>query len=205
MLAAAELLRESADGEVSTRAICERSGVQAPTLYHHFGNKQGLLDAVVVAGFRDNVGVAAAGDPVAALRSSWDRHVRYGLDNPSSYVPRTIAPTAERLLVDLFNEVARQGRLRVAPDVAARQFASATIGATVSLLADPHAAWVDGLRDTVLAAVLTDAPAEAAPSGGSSSAVALLAALDEDRRDFTDGEVTLLREWLHRLAGSGTH
>ena len=44
LLAAAELL-DAADGsEVSTRAICDRAGVQAPTLYHHFGSKQGLLD-----------------------------------------------------------------------------------------------------------------------------------------------------------------
>ncbi|MFC4858617.1 TetR/AcrR family transcriptional regulator [Actinophytocola glycyrrhizae] len=45
LTAATELL--TASPEVSTRAICERAGVQAPTLYHYFGNKQGLLAAVV--------------------------------------------------------------------------------------------------------------------------------------------------------------
>lgn len=201
MGAAAELLRESADGDVSTRAICERSGVQAPTLYHHFGNKQGLLDAVVVTGFSDHMRAGAAGDPVEALRASWDRHIQYGLDNPTCYVPRTLAPTAAALLVELFNQVARQGRLRVAPDVAARQLAAANIGATVSLLASPDAGWAAQLRDTVLADVLTDAPAGHEASGLSGVAVALLAALDDDKSAFTDGELALLREWLHRVAG----
>jgi len=47
LLAAGQLLHEAKGGNVSTRAICDRAGVQAPTLYHHFGSKQGLLDAVV--------------------------------------------------------------------------------------------------------------------------------------------------------------
>ena len=51
--AAAELLDEAQGGEVSTRAICDRAGVQAPTLYHHFGSKQGLLDAVLTHGFAE--------------------------------------------------------------------------------------------------------------------------------------------------------
>jgi AcrR family transcriptional regulator len=48
-------------GEVSTRAICERAGVQAPTLYHHFGNKQALLDAVITHGFNRFLAVRKSG------------------------------------------------------------------------------------------------------------------------------------------------
>lgn len=51
--ATAELFAESADGDVSTRAICDRAEVKAPTLYHHFGDKEGLLDAVVAHGFEE--------------------------------------------------------------------------------------------------------------------------------------------------------
>ncbi|MGY2061225.1 TetR/AcrR family transcriptional regulator, partial [Nocardia gipuzkoensis] len=49
--AAAQLLVESSGKQITTRAICELAGVQAPTLYHHFGDKQGLLDAVATYGF----------------------------------------------------------------------------------------------------------------------------------------------------------
>jgi len=47
LLAAGQLLHESEDGRVSTRAICMRAGVQAPTLYHHFGSKGGLVHEVL--------------------------------------------------------------------------------------------------------------------------------------------------------------
>ena len=50
--AAAGLLANAADVDISTRAACEAAGVTAPTLYHHFGDKQGLLAAVVDFGWR---------------------------------------------------------------------------------------------------------------------------------------------------------
>jgi AcrR family transcriptional regulator len=60
------------------------AGVTAPTLYHHFGSKQALIDAVI------NYGVpqyqSHGNDPVASIREGWDAHVRYGLENPSFYV-----------------------------------------------------------------------------------------------------------------------
>ena len=49
--AAAELLANSDGSPVSTRQITKLAGVTAPTLYHHFGDKEGLFDAVVAAGF----------------------------------------------------------------------------------------------------------------------------------------------------------
>src|ERR1700712_2461104 len=38
---------------VSTRAICEDAAVTAPTLYHYFGDRDGLLQAVVAYGFSE--------------------------------------------------------------------------------------------------------------------------------------------------------
>ncbi|MFI7680010.1 TetR/AcrR family transcriptional regulator [Actinophytocola sp. NPDC049390] len=201
LVAAGELLTESP--EVSTRAICERAGVQAPTLYHYFGNKQGLLAAVVETRFTEHMAaVAPDGDPVAALRESWDHHVRFGLANPNHYaLTSTLMPVAENLLTGLLNEIARHGRLRTAPEVAARQLVAANVGATLSLLADDQdTAWSDQLRDTLVGAVVTDA-AHAQPTGGlSAMAVGFLAALDAEPGGFTAGERTLLREWLHRAA-----
>src|ERR1700687_3577270 len=83
LLAAADLLDAAGGGEVSTRAICERAGVQAPTLYHHFGNKQALLDAVITHGFnrfladRANQEPGGADDALDELRAGWDLYVRY--------------------------------------------------------------------------------------------------------------------------------
>lgn len=202
LTAAAELLTESP--EVSTRAVCERAGVQAPSLYHHFGNKQGLLAAMVEDRFTKHMAGAAGldGDPVAALRESWHHHVRFGLENPNHYaLTSTLVPVAEKLLTGLLNEIARQGRLRTAPETAARQLVAANVGATLGLLGDDRdAAWSDHLRDVVIGATVTDTPQRLAGGGLSVLAVGLLAALDTDPGDFTAGERTLLREWLHRAA-----
>src|ERR1700754_1570583 len=85
LLAAAELLEESGDRPASTRAICERAGVTAPTLYHHFGSKQGLLDAVLNHGFTQYVAAEESADPLRDLRDGWDSHVGYGLAQPAFY------------------------------------------------------------------------------------------------------------------------
>ncbi|WP_410631948.1 TetR/AcrR family transcriptional regulator [Amycolatopsis sp. cmx-4-83] len=214
LLAAGQLLHEAGDGPVSTRAICERAGVQAPTLYHHFGSKQGLLDAVVNYGFTQYVQAPdAGGDPVARIRAGWDRHVEYGLAHPAFYVllygqiepgvPCNLTSSAEALLLELFTPLAREGRLRVEAAEAARQFAAANSGVTLSLIAQPEddrdPAMSAQVRESVLAGLLADEP-----TGGSSVgalAVALSTALAEDVDALTTTERQMLREWLHRIAG----
>jgi AcrR family transcriptional regulator len=203
LAAAGELLAESPD--VSTRAVCDRAGVQAPTLYHHFGNKQGLLAAVVETRFTAHMTeVALDDDPVVALRESWDHHIRFGVANPNHYaLTGTIIPAAEAVLTAGLNEIARRGRLRTAPETAARQLVAANVGATQSHLhgtGDPG--WSDHLRDTLIAAVVTGTAQPTAGSARSALAVGLLAALDTDPVGFTPGERTLLREWLHRAAAT---
>ena len=213
LLAAGQLLHEADGGPVSTRAICERAGVQAPTLYHHFGSKQGLLDAVVNYGFTQYVQAPeTGGDPVARIREGWDRHVAYGLENPAFYVllygqiepgvPCNLTSSAEAMLLELFTPLARAGRLRVEATEAARQFAAANSGVTLSLIAQPEGArdlaMSTQVRDAVLAGLLTDGPA--AGSSTSALAVALSTALTDDVDELTTTERQLLREWLHRLA-----
>src|SRR5689334_20192254 len=87
--AATALLREGGREAVSTRAVSDAAGVQAPTIYRLFGDKQGLLDAVAEHGVQQYLGSkleAPPGvDPVEDLRSGWDQHVAFGLENPALY------------------------------------------------------------------------------------------------------------------------
>src|ERR1041385_258771 len=89
LLAATVLLDEAAGGPVSTRQITERAGVRAPTLYHYFGSKQHLLDAVVSHGFkrflRDRRASGDPTDPLDDVRAGWDAHVAFGLEFPGAY------------------------------------------------------------------------------------------------------------------------
>lgn len=51
--AAGELFGFSPFGDVSVSQILARSGLQAPTLYHHFGDKEGLFVEWADSAFRD--------------------------------------------------------------------------------------------------------------------------------------------------------
>src|SRR5258708_39948528 len=86
---AAALLTGGGREAVSTRAVSAAAGVQAPTIYRLFGDKQGLLDAVATHGFttylRDKADLKPTADPVADLRSGFDLHVSFGLANPALY------------------------------------------------------------------------------------------------------------------------
>jgi AcrR family transcriptional regulator len=87
--AAEELLASGGEGGLSIRQVCARAGVTPPTIYHHFGDKQALVDRVVDACFAEfDATLARRGapaDPVQALRWAFDRYVEYGLEHPTHY------------------------------------------------------------------------------------------------------------------------
>jgi AcrR family transcriptional regulator len=216
LISAAAGLLASAEGEpVSTRAICSEAGVGAPTLYHHFGDKQGLFDAVVAKGFEDYLAtnqVTATGDPIGDLRVAWDTHVDFGLANPAIYTLMyglgrqgrrpPAAADAHRILVGTLERAALAGRLTMPVPEAADMTDAAAVGVTLALIAgDQDMALSTRTRDAVLAAITTDAPA--AHTGGStltSLAIALDAAVAGDAGPLTGAEAALLHEWLNRLA-----
>ncbi|WP_116246758.1 TetR/AcrR family transcriptional regulator [Nocardiopsis sp. FIRDI 009] len=222
--AAAELLSEGGRGAVTTRAVSQAAGVQPPAIYRQFGDMDGLLDAVAAAGFGDYLARKQAqepsGDPVADLRSGWDLHVAFGLDNPAFYSlmygrthPRgggEAAAEAWRILVGMVTRVAEAGRLTLDVEGAAAMIHSAAVGVTLTLIDTAPERRDPGLsgrmRDLVVDGV-TDAGA--ARDGGrvgsgdraaARHAVALGAVLDTAAAPLTPGERMFLRELLDRLA-----
>ena len=128
---AAGLLAQSADADVSTRAICDAAGVTAPTLYHHFGDKDGLLAAVVDFGWaaflETKLAVAAVvHDHVADdVRAGWDNHLEFARENPSFYKlmwsPAVAANSAAvreayQMLYDRLELGAGRGQLRMSAE-----------------------------------------------------------------------------------------
>ncbi|WFE56707.1 TetR/AcrR family transcriptional regulator [Micromonospora sp. WMMD712] len=209
LLAAAELLQ--AGGTVSTRAVCDRAGVQAPTLYHHFGSKQGLIDAVANHGFTQYTAVESSGDPLDDLREGWDRHVRFGLEHPSFYgllygrvepgKPCAITAPAHAALRERLTAAAARGMLRVPADDAAEQVLAANVGVTLTLISQPEPDFgLSGrVREAALAGVL-HTPSADTPTTRASAALTLRALADDDPGDLTPGERGLLGELLDRLA-----
>jgi AcrR family transcriptional regulator len=220
LLAAAQLMHEAGDASISTRAVCGRAGVEAPTLYYHFGSKQGLIDAVIQHGFTQYIDPDATQetphDPVDAIRLGWDRHVRFGLENPRFYAllygnvergrPCAITSPALARLTELLTAAARSAQLRVPPADAAVQLLAANVGVTLTLIAQPDDATDLALSDRVREAALAGVLAEPQGWRGESpeevrrlAALALSATLD-GADVLSPGERALLRELLGRLS-----
>ncbi|MGA6152977.1 TetR/AcrR family transcriptional regulator [Stenotrophomonas sp. NPDC087984] len=216
--AAARLLSEGGPDAVSTRAVSSAAGVQPPTIYRLFGDKQGLLDAVVAHGFTEYLSSKTAeeptDDPVADLRAGWDLHIGLGLANPALYslmygghrpgISSPASVAAFEMLARLIRRIAEAGRLAIPEERAAALVHAAGCGTTLTLIATPEDRRDPELsrtaREAAIAAITTDAPALAsAEPGPVAAAVTLRAALP--RTDaLTASERGLLREWLDRIA-----
>lgn len=85
-LCALELLSKGGPAALTTRAVCECAGVTAPTLYHHYGDKEGLLRAVaqaeLLAMFSRKQGMKSTGDPLKDLKRGWDDWVEFAIEQP---------------------------------------------------------------------------------------------------------------------------
>jgi AcrR family transcriptional regulator len=220
---AAELLAQAPDADVSTRAVCDAAGIAAPALYRQFGDKEGLLSAVVDFGFErflESKRAASArpqADPVDELRVGWDNHVAFAIENPSLYrlmwspgltSPPEAAAEGHRMLLGALERCAAAGRLRVSAATAAQMIMAAVTGASLSLIARPElfddAMFASRLRDAVIAGVTVPAdpgrPAEH-PADVASAASTLDSRLGASPpASLTAAERTLLHQWLATLA-----
>jgi len=127
--AQAILLEAGIDG-FSIRRVSDRCGYSAPTLYHHFGDKSGLLDAALEERFAEVVERMRAlpnePDPVSSLRAMAEAFIGFALEYPAHYrllsVPRpqaeivASAEAARELVKHELERLAEQGLL-AAPDV----------------------------------------------------------------------------------------
>ena len=194
--AAAALVARGGRDALTTRSVAAAAGVQAPTLYRLFGDKDGLIDALVLHGYQtyleEKADRQAGPDPVDDLRRGWDLHVAFGLANPGLYIlmygeprPGRLLPAvaaAREILAEHVARIAAGGRLRVPEQQAAELIHAAGSGTVLSLLAteedrrDPHLSAL--AREAVLAAVTTDAVEVAGPEPAA-AAIALRARLSQ--------------------------
>ena len=226
---AEHLLESSGELKVSTREVCERSGVQAPTLYHYFGSKEGLLQAVAQDGFDRYLHLKRqtphTDDPIQDLMAGWDIHVTFGLRNPHLYlvmfgrllpeqVPAGTA-RAELLLEDLCHRAAALGLLRVPPRTAAIRYLSANISATLTLITHGTKRCGDDfscdMRQAALSSIIAASklqihaePAQTARDDGGMQTLCLTLqerlAQDSSGGRLSPAEQDLLNEWLTRLS-----
>jgi AcrR family transcriptional regulator len=73
---------------VTTRAVCRAAGITAPTLYHYFGDKDGLLRALVaqnIETFMERKRSRPTADALADLRRGWYGWIDFAGENPKLF------------------------------------------------------------------------------------------------------------------------
>ena len=226
--AATKLLATGGRNAVTTRAVSAAAGVQAPTIYRHFGDMQGLFEAVaretLATYAREKASRPLTNDPVEDLRRAWDLHIAFGLAHPDAYALLYSAPSvaAYRPVIDegvallqgLVARIAEAGRLRVDVAHATDLIHAAGTGITITLAAtppeerDPRLA--ETMREALLAGITVhsaEAPDEATGAAPAAErvavhAVALRALLTDAPNALSPAERQLLGDWLDRLATS---
>lgn len=221
--AAADLLAREGRAAVSTRAVSAAAGIQPPTLYRLFGDKDGLLDALAAYGFQQYLAEKQAlretDDPIADLRRSWDLHVEFGLARPGFYVLmygegryRGDIPAGLETIAILRRNLARvaaAGQLRMSVERATQLMHANGLGVVLSLIStapperDLELSTV--AREHVLRTITTVGGSEPeAPKDVASGAAALREGLrDSGTTALTQSERTLLADWLDRIADTG--
>jgi AcrR family transcriptional regulator len=229
---AAELLARSADADISTRAVCEAAGVTAPTLYHHFGDKEGLLAAVIdygLAAFLESKRAAAVvvHEHVADdIRVGWDNHLEFARKNPNFYklmwapdasaANRSAVGEAFRILNDRLELGAGKGQLRVSVETGTRIILSAVTGAALAAIYQPELfkdpTYAVKLREAVIATVTV--AAQASSGNGSAgdageptiatAAATLKSKLAVEDTPLTAPERALMDQWLATLSDKPT-
>jgi AcrR family transcriptional regulator len=223
--AAAGLLAES--GDASTRAVCDAAGVTAPTLYHYFGDKEGLLTAVVDFGWaaflqtKRTVAAVVHEHIADDVRAGWDNHLQFARENPNFYKlmwsPGIAANSAAlreayQMLYERLKLGAARGQLRMSAETAARTVMAATTGAALSLISQPDlfgdGTFATHLREAVIASITV--PEDAAPTPKrrataaepalATAAATLSSKLAAEDTPLTDPERALMQQWLTTLA-----
>lgn len=214
--AAAELLQEQGRDAVTTRAVCTAAGVQPPTIYRHFSDMRGLLDAVAAAGFDDYLarkqGQRLTDDPIEDLRTGWNVHIEFALQHPGHYLlmygghdPAPSNPALEKAedrLRMLIARIAEAGRLTVSVGTAASMVGACGRGVALRLIGTPTEQRdldvSQRVREASIGAITGEAPAE--PPDYARRAAALKAVLGETDDLVSHGERALLNELLDRIA-----
>ncbi len=121
------LLVEDGYERFSMRRLAERCGYTAPTIYHYFGDKPGLMDELIEERFERLLvrlrRVPPRQDPVEYLRELVRTFVDFGLSHPTHYrllmtprrngaEPPRSAEEARAMMDAPLRELVRQGRLR---------------------------------------------------------------------------------------------
>ena len=165
------ILLEDGIEQFSIRKLATRCGYTAPTIYHYFRDKDGLIDALLEERFSRLLQrvrrVSIGPDPVANMREYGRAFLRFAASNPTFYrvMIRGASDGGERkiraaeqardLMAGQLEALAAEGRLWTDDVEAALQSVWAVLhGVTALRLGNPKYAWSKNLADVALETAL---------------------------------------------------
>ena len=219
---AARLLQEHGPSAVTTRGVAEGAGVQAPTIYRLFGDKDGLMEAVAehvmatyVSGKAETVRAASAAnvDPLEELSAGWQTQIDFGVANPTLFrllsdpdrVLHSAAARSGKLVLETrVHRIALTGQLRVSEQRAVDLIQAAGVGTIQTLLSTPSdqrdPGLADAMFDAVIKQILTDTPPRDRPQP--MAMVVAVRAIAPELDMLSHSERLLLTEWLDRATNA---
>jgi AcrR family transcriptional regulator len=168
--AAEALLAEGGYEAFSIRKLTDRCGYSAPTIYHYFGDKLGLMDAVLEEHYQRLLAlirrVSYQADPLDTIRARVKAFVQFGLENPTHYrilmtqrgpdaKPLKSAEESRGLLEQPWRQLIEQGRLREEHLDLAQQSIFALLHGLIQLLTTrPDLEWSDVVAEESVEALM---------------------------------------------------
>lgn len=138
--AAIVILESKGLSGLTTRAVCEAAGIKSPTLYHHFGDKDGMERALIRRGLADFMQrkhqPPSSSDLLGQLRAGWDVALEFALERPAlfsllwqhSRTQPALVADAYTLMQSRVQRLVDTGRFQVPVDTAARAVWAASQG-----------------------------------------------------------------------------
>lgn len=165
-----ELLLEAGGEAFGVRALAARCGYTAPTIYHYFGDKDGVIDALLEERFARLLAevrtVPQGDDPLENLRGMLRAYLRFAADHPTFYRvilanrrsgPDRLPPGVEAAVAEMmrpWEELRAAGRLDVEPEVASQALWGLMHGLTALRVARPDHEWAPNLTEIAVDAML---------------------------------------------------
>lgn len=165
------LLSESEGGDFSIRSLAARCGYSAPTIYHYFGDKDGLLAALLNDGMRALASEldesCQSRDSLERLRSILLTFIRFATDHPTfsslwgtvARQPGTEMPEAYEKVKELLDAPVREliaaGSFNEFDTASAEQVLWAMLHGLITLqMAEPDHPWAPGLAENAVDSLL---------------------------------------------------
>ena len=134
---ASDWLDQNPGQQLTTRVVCALAGVTAPTLYHHFGDKDGLLQAVaerqLLSFFQRKRHQPETDDPQADLLRGWDQWLEFARQHraliealqQSSVISSRLRANAEAIAQARLVRLSKQKGLAISTELAASAMVAA--------------------------------------------------------------------------------